>query len=162
LVLDGKATDHPFGAKRLWARRDQPKVLALVQAIALLYQHQREIKSMTTSVGEVIEYIEVSEGDWKIAEPFILYLMEALLSELPAPSRELLATIKRLAQERSRELSQPSGEFRFTRRDLIKATGWSYWQLRTYIVPLIEREYIWVYRGKRGQQEYVYELLAGE
>ena len=97
-----------------------------------------------------------------MAEPFILYLMEASLSELPAPSRELLSVIKRLAQERSRELSQPSGEFHFTRRELIKATGWSYWQLRTYIVPLVEREYIWVYRGKRGQQEYVYELVAGE
>jgi hypothetical protein len=114
LVLDGKAGDHPFGAKRLWARRDQPKVLALAQAIALLYQHQREIKSITTPVGEVIEYIEVSEEDWKRAEPFILYLMEASLSELPAPSRELLATIKRLAQERSRELSQPSGEISFS------------------------------------------------
>jgi hypothetical protein len=85
--------------------------------------------------------------------------MEASLSELPAPSRELLATIKLLAQERSRDLSQSLSEISFSRRELMKATGWSLWQIKTYIQPLIEHEYIRVRHGKNGM-EYRYELLS--
>jgi len=157
-VLEPQKSDHPFGSKKLWARRDQPKVLSILQAIALLYQYQREVKTMTDEVtGECIEYIEMLEEDWKRAEPFIDYLMKLALSGLPPQSRELLAHIERLGQERSRVLSQSSGEIRFTNRDLCQITGWSLWQVKTYIRPLIEHEYIWVRQGKKGQ-EYHYEL----
>jgi len=159
VVLDAKAQSHPFGTKQLWARRDQPKVLSLVRAIALLYQHQREGRTMTTPEGEVIEYLDMCDADWKRAESLIAYLMESTQAELPAPSRELLSQIERLARSRTSALSQPSGEISFSRRELMAATGWSYWQLRTYLSPLIEQEYLWVRQGRRGQ-EYYYELPA--
>ncbi len=157
LVLDAKAQARPFATQQLWARRDQPKVLSLVRSIALLYQHQREGRSVTTEAGEVIEYLEMTDEDWKRAEPLIAYLMDSSQAELPAPSRALLSQIERLARERSRELSQPSSEISFSRRELCQATGWSLWQIKTYLPPLVEHEYLWVRQGKKGQ-EYRYEL----
>jgi DNA primase len=159
VVLDAKAQSHPFGTQALWARRDQPKVLSLVRAIALLSQRQREARTMTMSEGEVIEYLDIQDADWKRAEPLIAYLMEFSQDQLPAPSRALLSQIERLARERSRELSQPSGEISFSRRELMAATGWSLWQLKTYLPPLVEHEYLWVRQGRKGQ-EYRYELPA--
>ncbi len=156
-ICDPKPEAYPFGSLALWARRDQKKVLSLLRAIALLFQYQREVKTMTAETGEIIEFIELSEADWKQAEPLIAYLMESSQSELPAPSRELYAMIQRAARGRAAGLSHPSGEVSFSRRELVKITGWSTWQIRIYIRPLIEQEYIRVRQGKNGM-EYRYEL----
>ena len=47
-------------------RRDHMKFLTLIQAITLLYQHQREIK-ISDEDGEKLEYIEATEADVKLA-----------------------------------------------------------------------------------------------
>ncbi len=157
VIIDPAPESNPFGSDALWARRDHPKVLSLLRAIALLFQHQREIKTMTAETGEIIEYIEVGEADWKQAEPLIAYLMESSQSELPVPSRTLYAMIQKAAKEREAGLLHPSGEVSFSRRELMKITGWSLWQIKTYIRPLIEYEYIQVRQGKNGM-EYRYAL----
>lgn len=71
----------------------------------------------------------------------------------------MLAEITQLARARCRGLAQPPGEVSFTRRELQEATGWSLWQLKTYLPPLIEHEYLWVRQGRRGQ-EYRYECRS--
>lgn len=114
---------------------------------------------MTTEDGEIIEYLNVCEEDWKRAEPLIAYLMESSQSELPGPSRELLLQIERLTQQRSFGLSQISGEISFSRRELMTDTGWSLWQIKTYLPPLIEHEYVCVKQGRNGQQ-YRYALVS--
>ena len=43
---------------RTRTRRDHAKYLTLIEAIALLHQHQREVKAVTRG-GRTIEYIEV-------------------------------------------------------------------------------------------------------
>jgi hypothetical protein len=158
LIIDPKPDAYPFGSVALWARRDQPKVLSLLKAIALLFQYQREVKTgIDEETGEVAEYIEAGEADWKQAEPLIAYLMQSAQSELPKQSQALNEKIKGLAKARLSDLSASSGEIGFTNRDLCELTGWSLWQVKTYIRPLIEHEYIWVRQGKKGQ-EYRYEL----
>jgi hypothetical protein len=157
VVRDDQDEAHPFGSHALWARRDQPKVLGLVQAITLLFQYQRETKTMTSPTGEAVEYLEMKEEDWKRAEPLIAYLMESAQSELPKPSQELYEKIKEMGKARLSSLTASSGEVSFTNRDLCQITCWSLWQVKTYIRPLIEHEYIWVRQGKKGQ-EYRYEL----
>jgi len=54
-------------------------------------------------------------------------------------------------EEKSSELYCPPSEIWFTRRELMKATGWSLWQMKTYLPPLIEHEYLIVKQGKNGQ-----------
>ena len=158
VVIDPLPTAYPFGSVALWARRDQPKVLSLLRAIALLFQYQREVKTgIDEETGEVIEYIEAGGSDWKQAEPLIAYLMESAQSELPVQSRDLYAKIKVMAKDRLLGLAVSSGEISFTHRDLCELAGWSLWQVKTYLRPLVEHEYIWVRQGKKGQ-EYRYEL----
>ncbi len=156
LVLDSAAPTHPFVSQSLWARRDQPKVLSLVRAITLLHQYQREIKPITTDEGEVTDCLKITEQDWKFAEPLVAHLMESA-SDIPAPSRTLYREIQTVARARMTGLSQSSGEIGFSRRELCEATGWSLWQINTYLRPLLDHEYLWVRQGRKGK-EYRYEI----
>jgi hypothetical protein len=52
----------------------------------------------------------------------------------------------------------PRDAFRFTRRDVREATGWSDFQLHTHLTKLVSLEYVLAHRGTRGGR-YVYELL---
>ena len=58
----GEFPDH-----MMRARRDHNKLLTLIEAIALLHQHQREIKTFADD-GETLEYIEATEADVKLAQ----------------------------------------------------------------------------------------------
>ena len=49
-------------------------------------------------------------------------------------------------------------DYRFTRRDVREAIGWTDFQVRTHLTKLVQLEYVLVHRGTRGQQ-FVYELL---
>ena len=49
-------------------------------------------------------------------------------------------------------------DFRFTRKDVRRHTGWSDFQVRTHLAKLAELEYVLVHHGGRGQS-FVYELL---
>jgi hypothetical protein len=49
-------------------------------------------------------------------------------------------------------------DYRFGRREVVAATGWSYPQVRAHLDRLADYEYLVVHRGGRGQS-FVYELL---
>jgi DNA primase catalytic core len=55
-----------YPSDRLSSRREQKKYLALINAIALLHQHQREVKRATRGDVEV-EYVEVTIDDIALA-----------------------------------------------------------------------------------------------
>ena len=52
--------DRDFPDYMTRTRRDHMKLLTLIETIALLHQHQREIKTDTRD-GETLEYIEATE-----------------------------------------------------------------------------------------------------
>ena len=62
LVVNNHAEELKFRSDQTRTRRDHAKYLALIRVIALLHQHQREIKTVMHN-GEKIEYIEVSRDD---------------------------------------------------------------------------------------------------
>ena len=59
--------DEDFPDHMTRTRRDHAKLLTLIDAIALLHQHQREIKRDTRG-GETLEYIEATAEDVKLAK----------------------------------------------------------------------------------------------
>ena len=61
-VADPYARELTFLDSQTRTRRDHMKYLALIRAIALLHQHQRERKTATHN-GQALEYIEVTLGD---------------------------------------------------------------------------------------------------
>lgn len=138
-------------------RRDHAKYLALINSVALLHQYQRPVLTDECEEGAV-PYINVTPADIVIANRIAAEVLGRTLDELSPQTRRLLLLAHQFVVERSGKLSVSGGDFRFTRRDLREAIGWSDFQVRMHLARLVELEYVLVHRGCRGRQ-FVYELL---
>jgi DNA primase catalytic core len=140
------------------ARRDHNKLLTLIEAIALLYQHQREIKTVPCD-GELLEYIEASEADVKLAQTLADQVgLKPSLDELRPQTRKLLALITEMVQAACERSETAPSEYRFTRRTVREYTKWGDTQLRQHLKRLEEMEYLVVRRGGNQGQLVVYQL----
>lgn len=147
-VANPYAHELTFPDHRTRLRRDHVKYLTLIAAIALLYQHQREIKS-----AQGLAYIEARREDIAAADRLMKELLAPSLDELPPQTRRLLTLIEAMVSGRK--------EFFFSRRDVREHTGWGMTQARVHLDRLVEMEYLVVHRGERGHS-YVYEVAALE
>jgi DNA primase catalytic core len=145
-----------YPSASLRTRRDHKKYLSLMRAIAFLYQHQRELKTMEID-GETVEFIEVTLDDIAKANKLANEVLGQSLDELAKPSRTLLGSIYNMVNEFALKQNIPLDEVFFTRRDIREYIGWSDWQIRTHIRQLEELEYVYVRIGARGK-EYAYVL----
>jgi DNA primase len=152
----GEMPDFPDAVTR--TRRDHMKLLTLVQAIALLHQYQREIKTSTRG-GETLEYIEATEADVKLAQMLVRQVLGPSLDELPPHTRRLLVAVDRMVIEESERLQIERSDVHFTRRTVRQYTRWGDTQLRVHIKRLEEMEYLTVRRGGAGQT-FVYQLCV--
>ena len=148
--------DFPDAATR--TRRDHTKLLTLIQAIALLHQHQREIKTSTRG-SEKLEYIEATEEDVKLAHTLIRQVLGPSLDELKPHARRLLIAIDRMVAAESERLQIERNKVCFTRRTVRQYTRWGDTQLRHHMKHLEEMEYLAVKRGGNGQT-FVYQLAV--
>ena len=140
----------------LRTRRDHKKYLGLIQAVAFLHQHQRQIKTVDVD-GKPVAYIEVTLEDIDKANTLANEVLGQSLDELARPSRTLLILIYRMVKEESGKLKIPMDELYFTRRMIREYTGWTDWQIKTHIKQLEEMEYLCVRIGAKGK-EYAYAL----
>jgi len=143
-----------YGDDRLLFRRDHPKYLNLILVITFLFQMQRPVKT-TPLLGE---HIEVTLDDIALANELALELFGHSLDDLPPPSRELLRLIRAHVRRRAAELGVEASRVEFHRRELREALKLSEFQLRKYLRPLVELEYIQPVGGRFGQL-YSYRLL---
>jgi hypothetical protein len=148
--------DFPDTVTRM--RRDHMKLLTLVQAIALLHQHQRETK-ISTRNGETVEYIEATEADVKLAQTLIRQVLGPSLDELQPHTRRLLVAIDAMVAAESERLQIERHKVHFTRRTVRQYTRWGDTQLRMHMKRLEEMEYLAVRRGGNGQT-FVYQLAV--
>jgi DNA primase catalytic core len=140
-------------------RRDHAKVLTLIEAIALLHQHQREIKSVSVD-GETLEYIEATEEDVRLAQELADQVVKPSLDELRPQTRTLLALITQMVREEAERREIDPAHYRFTRRTVREYTRWGDTQLRAHLTRLEEMEYLLVRRGGNQGQLYVYQLRS--
>ncbi len=157
VVVNPYARKLTFLDDKTRTRRDHEKYLNLIDAIALLHQHQRPLEKAELQ-GETLEYIEVTCQDIVLANKLASEVLGRTLDELSPQTRRLLLLVHEFVGQRSREVQVERSAFRFTRRELREATGWSDFQVRTHLGKLVQLEYLLPHRGRRGQQ-YVYELL---
>lgn len=148
-VVNPYAAALRYPDERLQMRREQKKYLTLIKAIALLHQHQREIKRARRDEVE-IEYVEVEPRDIVLANDLARQVLGRSLDELAHPTRQLL---KHLV-----DLTRGQEPRRFTRYDIRRATGWTDWQVRVHLGQLVDLEYVVVAGGRNGQRM-TYELL---
>jgi DNA primase catalytic core len=152
----GEVPDFPDAVTR--TRRDHMKFLTLVQTIALLHQHQREIKTSTLD-GETLEYIEATQADVKLAHTLIRQVLGPSLDELQHQTRRLLVAVDAMVTAESERLQIERNKVHFTRRTVRQYTRWGDTQLRMHMKRLEEMEYLAVRRGGNGQT-FVYQLCV--
>jgi DNA primase len=146
-----------FPDERTRLRRDHEKYLTLIDTLALLHQHQREIKSAEQD-GERIEYVEVTLTDIEIANSLAHEALGRSLDELSPQTRRLLDLVTAMVDSQCCTQQINRCDHRFSRRDVREATNWSDFQVKMHMHKLEELEYVLVHRGGRGQS-FVYELL---
>lgn len=156
-VVNPFAEALTFLSDKTRTRRDHEKYLTLIDAVALLHQHQRPVKTATWR-GQAIEYVEVTREDLAIANRLSHEVLGRSLDELPPQTRRLLGEVVVLVQARVKSEALPRSEVRFSRKDVRDATGWSDTQLRVHLARLADLEYLLVHRGGRGQS-FEYELI---
>ncbi len=138
-------------------RRDHMKLLTLIEAIALLHQYQREIKTDTRD-GDTLEYIEVTQEDVQLAKQLIRQVLTPSLDELPPHTRRLLLLIEEMVSQECERLQIERAAYRFTRRTVREHTRWGDTQLRVHLHRLEEMEYLMLRRGGGQGQTFVYQL----
>ena len=156
-VVNPYARELTFLSDKTRTRRDHEKYLTLIDAIALLHQHQRPVRTATWR-GEAIEYVEVIREDLVLANRLSHEVLGRSLDELPPQTRRLLGEVVSLVGSRMKAQAIARPEVRFSRKEVRDATGWSDTQLRVHLARLTELEYLLVHRGARGQS-FEYELL---
>jgi DNA primase catalytic core len=138
-------------------RRDHEKYLTLIDIIALLHQHQREVRT-TVREGQPIEYVEATLDDIALANELAHEVLGRSLDELPPQTRRVLELVERFVAARATEQAIERSLVRFSRRELREATAIGDTQLRLHLDRLVSLEYLFVHRGARGSS-FVYELV---
>jgi hypothetical protein len=162
-LLEPLAVVNPFSRHltfvddRTRTRRDHEKYLTLIDAIALLHQHQRKVQTVLHQ-GQPIRYVEVTREDIETANRLAHEVLGRTLDELPPKTRDLLRRLVAWVGEQCAALAVARGDFRFSRRAVREATRWSDTALKVHLGRLAEMEYVLVHRGGRGQS-FEYELL---
>jgi hypothetical protein len=160
-VVNPYAPKLAFPANSLRARRDHKKYLGLIRAVAFLHQYQREVKTHQDGepggAMETLSYIEVTPFDIEQANKLASRVLGQTLEELSAPGRALLAVIRGMVKGNAKK----GKEYRFTRREVREAAGWSDFAVKTHLGELEDLEYLFTVAGRKGK-EYVYELAEAK
>ena len=176
-VVNPYADQLTFLDEKTRTRRDHQKYLTLIDAIALLHQHQRTVKTIAVanhaSGGNVldapggtsdncgpgtIQYIEVIPADIALANRLAHEVLGRSIDELPPQTRAVLGGVCGLVAEKMQAKGLPRSDVRFTRREVRERLGMGNTQAALHMDRLREMEYVLAHRGERGTS-FVYELL---
>ena len=164
-VVNPYADQLTFLDERTRTRRDHQKYLTLIEAIALLHQHQRPVKTIDAPRGTsanggtgAIDYIEVAPSDIALANRLAHEVLGRSIDELPPQTRRVLGGVCALVAEKMTAQGLPRADIRFTRRELRERMGMGNTQIALHIDRLLDMEYVLAHRGGRGSS-FVYELL---
>jgi hypothetical protein len=112
-VLIPFAGNIKFPTKPLRVRRDRPRVLALIEASALLHQHQRK---QVEKNGR--QYLLATVNDYALARELAIALLESALSGATPKGKRLVEWAEKLAED------QCEGK-RFSKVEVDLGFGWS-------------------------------------
>jgi len=156
-VVNPFADELTFTSDRTRTRRDHEKYLTLIDAIALLHQHQRTPESREVK-GRSVPFIRATLDDIALANRLAPELLGRSLDELPPQTRRLLEIVKGLVKAIAKAQVMDTQQVLFSRRDIQQKSGWSYSQIKRHLLRLQEEEYIAPRLGRMGAT-LKYELL---
>ena len=147
-----------FSSERTRTRRDHDKYLTLIDAIALLHQHQRQ--PITREVnGRSIEMLPVTLEDIATANRLAPEILGRSLDELPPQTRRLLNHIRELVAAMMERTKAAQSRCLFSRRELREKCGWSTTQVRVHLERLVDLECLATRAGRTGAP-FLYELIV--
>ena len=149
-VVNPFAEQLTFLSDKTRMRRDHEKYLALIDAIAVLHQHQREVKRETYH-GAVIEYVEVCVADIVLANTLAHAVLGSTLDELPPQTRRLLGLLTDWVRAACVHERIAQSSYRFSRKQVRDHTGWGNTQLKVHLGRLEDMEYLAVHRQPAGK-----------
>ncbi|NLF18236.1 MAG: DNA primase [Lentisphaerae bacterium] len=156
-VVNPFAPRLTYGAGRLQSRREQPRYLALINAVAFLRQMSRTARTVCID-GADVDYIEVELDDIAVANQVAAAALGHSIDELSGPARNLLAVLGKLVMERLVQAGlgeDAYGAVIFTRREIREFSGWSHYRVHTHLNELLELQYVLVdIRGPAGPHRY--------
>ena len=144
-----------YGDERLTTRRDQPKYLNLILAVAFLHQMQRPVRHHPV-LGD---YIEATLDDIAIANDLATELFGASMDDLSAPARRLAELMADYVAAQAAQGRTTWEKTDFTRRCLREAIKWSDARLRIHLGELVRLEYLMPLCGGYGST-FRYRLLV--
>jgi DNA primase len=144
-----------YGDDRLATRRDQPKYLNLILAVAFLHQMKRPVRHHAL-LGD---YIEATLDDIAIANELATELFGASLDDLSSPSRNLACLMADYVAAQAAQRRTSWEKVDFTRRELREAIRWSDARLRIHLGELAALEYLGSLCGGSGSA-FRYRLLV--
>ncbi|MCF3945763.1 CHC2 zinc finger domain-containing protein [Acidiphilium iwatense] len=156
-VVNPYADRLTFLDDRTRTRRDHEKYLTLIDAITLLHQHQRPIRSAVVE-SKPVEYVETMLADIEIANRLAHEVLGRSLDELPPQTRRMLAVVFAHVQESANAKAIRPNDVRFSRADIRRRAGLADTQCRLHLDRLAALEFLLTHRGSRGQS-FEYELL---
>jgi hypothetical protein len=157
-VVNPYAPELTFLDTQIRTRRDHEKYLTLIDAIALLHQHQRERKTVTRD-GTTLPYIEATHADVAAANRLAAQVLARSLDELPPQTRRFLTLLDQWIQSECVRRRVVRDAFRFQAREARPVTGLGATQVKCHLHRLVELEYVLVHRAARGHGV-SYELLV--
>lgn len=161
-VVNPWADQLTFLSDKTRTRRDHMKYLTLIRAIALLHQHQREVKTVEHQ-DQTLSYIEVSKADIALANRLAHEVLGRTLDELPPQTRNLLVLLRDWVSGQCVRRRVARADVRFTRRELREATAWGDTQLKVHLSRLVELEHVLVHRrGAQHEYELLYDASQGD
>lgn len=160
-VVNPYAEQLRYGDGRLPGRRDQPKYLTLIDAIAFLRQLQKPAK-----IHAGRRYVAVDLGDIRLANDLATELLGHSLDELSRPAFELLALLDKMRSEWVKNTASKSKAaleaFSFSRRQVREFAGWAHHRVHRYLAELIELEYVGEGGARHGCLQRHHLLWEGE
>lgn len=160
-VVNDYADQLTYGDDRLPGRRDQPKYLALIEAIAFLRQMQKPKKTLPNGQP----YVDVDRADIRLANELATELLGHSLDELSRPAYELLLLLDKMRAEWAKTAAKVKNaleHFSFSRRQVREFAGWAHHRVHRYMAELLALEYVAAEGSRLGCVQRHQLLWAGE
>jgi DNA primase catalytic core len=155
-VVNPFAAQLAYGDDRLQGRRDQPKYLNLIKAVAFLRQMQKPV-SETQRGGKQVPYVLIDVEDIRIANRLAHEILGRSLDELSRPGRSLLLQLDEMVENSIKRLKKetpdhvpPRTAVTFSRREIREFSGWAHTRVHRYLKELVDLEYVIIDSGRNG------------
>jgi hypothetical protein len=143
-IVNPFAMELSFTAVNTRARRDHKKYLGLIEAIALLHQHQRPTRKVQVGTG-FVEYIEATKADIETADMIAKEVFGG--DELPPQTRVFFMAVKAVVSKLSAAMKVEPADVKFTQRMIREHTGMSAFPVKRHLRRLVDFEYLSMVRG---------------